>query len=124
MHDPSGDPPAIGSDDRSVLDRREAPRRPCRLPTLVGGDANAGDAATVKDVSAKGVGLVLDRPLKLGAVVVIQLQSASLRLSRPMPVRVLHARQQEDGRWLHGCVFLRQLREEDLEELLSDDGDA
>ena len=90
------------------------------IPTL-GRDPAGGPTwvATIRNISATGVALVLADRLKPGAVLVVQLQGAQHRLSRPLPVRVLHLQAQPDG-WLHGCAFLRPVREDDLRELLAD----
>ena len=104
----------------SLVERRAARRYPCNIPTL-GRDPEGQRTwvATIHNVSATGVALVLADRLKAGAVLIIQLQSAHHRLSRPLPVRVMHAQPQAEG-WLHGCAFLRAMREDDLQELLAD----
>ena len=108
-----------GTEQAALVERRGAPRHPCNIPTVSRDPAGRTWVATVRNVSATGVALVLADRLKPGAVLVIQLQSAHQRLSRPLPVRVMHAHPQPEG-WLHGCAFLRPVREDDLRGLLAD----
>jgi hypothetical protein len=76
-------------------------------------------AAKVHNISVTGISLILQRWIKPGTVLLIKLQTPSQRLSRPLPVRVMHATQQADG-WLIGCAFVRRLRDEDLQTLLNE----
>jgi hypothetical protein len=120
MPEPQPHDPPRHTEQAALVERRAAPRYPCNIPTL-GRDPAGGRTwvATIRNVSATGVALVLADHLKPGAVLVIQLQSAHHRLSRPLPVRVMHAQPQPEG-WVHGCAFLRPVREDDLQELLAD----
>jgi hypothetical protein len=74
--------------------------------------------ATVHDISATGISLRVRCWIKPGTVLVIRLHGKTEKLSRPMPMRVMHATMQADGEWLVGGMFVRSLTEEDLRELL------
>jgi hypothetical protein len=108
-------------------DRRGAERYPCDLQPFWrvagGGAAGEGPPARVRDVSATGIGLLVGQPLKPGAVLVLTLQARDEQLSRPLPVRVMHATPQAGGGWLVGCQFVRRLSAGDLQALL-DEGPA
>ena len=86
-------------------------------------DANCADSpiAGIRDVSTTGIGLRADQPLKPGTVLVIRLEKHDQKLSRPLPVRVMHATQQAEGDWLVGCQFVRPLSDKDLRELLGEE---
>jgi len=112
--------------DRAILpaDRRDAERHPCTLqPFWHIAGANQVDAAraTIRDVSATGIGLRVQQSVKPGTVLVITLQTQDQRFSRPLPVRVMHATRQAEGDWLVGCRFVRVLSVHDLRALLGDD---
>ena len=103
-------------------DRRRAERYPCGLQPfwrIEGQEQVESPPAHVENISTTGIGLRVREPLKPGTVLVIKLQSADHRLSRPLPARVMHATLQSDGSWLVGCQFVRKLSEEDMQALLS-----
>src|SRR5262249_44077687 len=98
------EPTAARSADSALeADRRGAERYPCNLQPfwrIVSEPPAAAPPARVRDVSATGIGLLLPQPLKPGAVLVLTLQTRDQQLSRPLPVRVMHATRQADGGWL------------------------
>jgi hypothetical protein len=81
-------------------------------------DRDEEPRASVHNLSATGVGLLVDRPFKPGTVLVLGLQTRHRRLSRPLPARVMHASTAEGGKWLVGCQFVRKLSEAELQVLL------
>jgi hypothetical protein len=106
------------------LERRRATRYPCSLqPAWRVLGSRAGDSwmAVVRDISTTGISMVIKYQIKPGTVLVIRLQSTNRRLSRPLPVRVMHATAQTGGHWLIGCDFVRRLSDNDLEDLLRED---
>jgi hypothetical protein len=106
----------------SVDDRRAAPRYPLNLQTIghvLGPRGHVPWVAQITDISATGIGLIFSSPIKAGTVLVITLQGANHKLSRPIPVRVMHATRQDDKTWRLGCAFVRKVNEEDLQGLLA-----
>jgi len=107
----------------SVDDRRAATRYPLSLQTtghvLGGPRGHVPWVAHISDISATGIGLVFNSRIKPGTVLVITLQGANQKLSRPIPVRVMHATAQDDKTWRLGCAFVRKVNEEDLQGLLN-----
>jgi hypothetical protein len=104
------------------VERRAVQRYPCNLLTtghVLGPRGNISWVAKVANISTHGVGLVFRSRVKPGTVLVITLQGANHKLSRPMPVRVMHARQEGPETWLLGCEFVRKVNEEDLLALLA-----
>src|SRR6516164_3559866 len=59
--------------------------------------------AVVRDVSARGMGLVLCRPLEAGTVIAIQLQRKRIGMSGILSGTVIHCTQQPNQCWLVGC---------------------
>lgn len=113
--------PESGEITASHPERRRAERYPCSLQPFwrVEGQEQAdAPPAQIQNISATGIGLRIGQPLKAGTVLVIKLQSADRRLSRPLPARVMHATPQAEGDWLVGCQFVRKLSDEDMQAVL------
>jgi hypothetical protein len=107
--------------EAALFDRRGAARHACDgqpFWRIAGEGLPETSVAGVRDVSATGIGLCVKQPLKPGTVFVLTLQADRQRLSRPLPVRVMHATPQADGGWLLGCQFVRRLSDPDLQALL------
>jgi hypothetical protein len=105
----------------STSERRSSERHECNVQTegyQLGAHGSKSWVATVTNISATGVALVLRHRVKTGTVLVIKFQSGNLNLSRPIPVRVMHVQPHSEGTWIHGCAFVRKVREEDLQSLL------
>jgi hypothetical protein len=103
-------------------ERRRAERYPCDLQPfwrVEGQEQTESPPARVENISTTGIGLRVGEPLKPGIVLVLKLQNADHRLSRPLPARVMHATPQPEGDWLIGCQFVRRLSEEDMQALLN-----
>jgi hypothetical protein len=122
----SGPEPAPRSDAQAdeiagTAERRLSPRHECNLQTegyQLGSHGSKSWVATITNISTTGIALVMRHRIKPGRVLVIKLQSGNLNLSRPIPIRVMHVHPHSEGSWLHGCAFVRKLREEDLQSLL------
>jgi len=107
--------------ESSVDDRRGATRYPLSMQTtghLLGPRGHVPWVAQITDISATGIGLLLNSSIKPGTVLVITLQGANQKLSRPIAVRVMHATRQDETSWRLGCSFVRKVNEEDLHALL------
>jgi hypothetical protein len=105
-------------------DRRGVPRHAYELQPFCcfASDGEAGSPpARVRDISTTGIGLLLEQPLKPGAVLILRLQVSDGRLSRPLPARVMHSTPQPDGGWLVGCQFVRPLGSQQLRALLEEE---
>lgn len=103
-----------------TVERRAAPRHPCYVQTEgyeLGPHGNPW-VATITNISATGVALVMRHRVKPGTVLVIKLQSSNQRMSRPFPIRVMHIKPHTEDTWLLGCAFVRKVREDDLQSLL------
>ena len=112
--------------ERAALaaDRRDAERRPCALQPfwhIAGASQVDATRAVIRDVSATGIGLRIQQPIKPGTVLILTLHTLDQRFSRPLPVRVMHATLKAEGDWMVGCRFVRALSVHDLRALLGDD---
>jgi hypothetical protein len=73
--------------------------------------------ATVRDISASGIGLSLCYPFSPGTFLAIDLQLPGGG-TRTLLSRVVHARDQADGTWHIGCEFVKELSASDLEMVI------
>jgi hypothetical protein len=86
-------------------------------PHLASGRATSDHLQGIThDLSAGGVGLVLSERLEPGSRLVFEVPARGG--SRPWEVRVVHAENQRDGTWLHGCAAAQELSGDDLLEAL------
>jgi hypothetical protein len=82
---------------------------------------DVGWTARVRDISAGGVGLLLQHRFRPGTPLVIQLKGRGESWCRAVGARVVHATPvwAEDGAWwLVGCAFSSPLSEEELRILV------
>jgi PilZ domain-containing protein len=78
-------------------------------------DRRAGDKvlAQIRDLSAAGANLVIDRPLQTGQMVTLELQ-ADIGEIHSVLACVVHVNEERAGSWSLGCIFSRELSNEDL----------
>jgi hypothetical protein len=74
--------------------------------------------ARLVDISASGVGLLMDRPMEPETLLAVDLQNEDSSLVCSLLVEVRHSRAREEGDWLVGCAFARELRAGELKALL------
>jgi hypothetical protein len=74
--------------------------------------------AWIVDLSRGGLAVLLPRPVRVGALLFIELES----LPEVPPVKVFasvaRCEANPDGEWVVGCEFVARLSEEDLEAIL------
>ena len=102
-----------------VSDRRAGSRCSCSLSAtcepIPPGDHFSG---TVQNISENGIGLLLDRELATGVHLWVVMRGADDVLLGKMMIRVVHATNQADGHWLHGCLFTKGVSEPALQAVL------
>jgi hypothetical protein len=108
---------------RTYVNCRVYERFPCDLPTACQPVATRNDkdhvwAATMRDISAGGVGLILPRRFEPGMGLQIELGGAGSGAGKTLLARVVYVRHLPDGNWVLGCAFISPLSENELEELL------
>lgn len=106
-------------------DRRHSERHALSLNsawTVLCDDGTGAPRTRVRDISQTGIALLVDEPLRPGTVLVITLQNQLLRLTRLLPIRVMHATHGDDG-WVLGCQFVRKLSAPEIQTLLGGAGE-
>jgi hypothetical protein len=104
-------------------ERRKAERLACDLEgfyrPLGASPAGLWWLAGVRDLSVKGIGLILTRRLEPGTLLSVELQNAAETYQRTILARIVHVQETEDGSWRVGGMFISRLQEEELQALLS-----
>lgn len=116
---------AVGSPAQTParIDCRVRPRHACDLeascqPVAARGDQDLQWPGTIRDISTVGVGLVLKRRFEPGSGLAIEVPAVGDRAEETLLARVRHATRLPDGRWLHGCSFISELGDDELQSLL------
>jgi hypothetical protein len=103
-----------GRDQRATVRHASTKGGSCR-PISPG---EATWAAKVQDVSAGGVGLVLERRFEPATVLLVEVLPTAKEPGRQLLVKVVRAQQLSPRRWLLGCVFARRLSDEDVQTVV------
>jgi hypothetical protein len=101
-------------------DSRSFVRFPCNVKATyerVDDSGNETADAEVENVSATGIGLLLDRKLELGSLLNLHLRNPARTETRTILACIVHVTQRPDGKCLHGCNFIRELAESDMKAL-------
>src|SRR5438552_1530247 len=102
-------------------DRRSAIRKKRRLHItwrLLGEKEDLMTPGEICNLSAVGIALSLDAPVRVGNILVVQLQETVAGFAEPFLVRIKHIQPRDEGGWLVGCSFARQVGEADLAALV------
>ncbi len=86
---------------------------------LVDGQGGVIIPDEIRDLSTGGIGLVISRPIDPTSTPVVDLFNAANNQPCRQPLRVVHFRQQPDGRFLLGAAFTRVLGRVEVKELVS-----
>jgi hypothetical protein len=74
--------------------------------------------ANVQDISAEGIGLITNRPFRVGMTLTMELPTNPRRPRKPMMVRVTHARPRTGNQWwVVGGAFSRKLTKDEVDFL-------
>jgi hypothetical protein len=107
----------------SLVECRVWQRHACGLeascqPIAARNDRDVHWQATLRDLSVKGVGLVVNRRFEKGAGLAITIPETATRPADTLLVRVVHVKALDKGQWLLGCSLVSELGEDELETLL------
>jgi PilZ domain len=127
MHNPSARIEGLLPETQYDIDVREAPRFGCPLRSqlrVIIRPSFLPVTVTVNDVSAKGIGLLCEAHIELGACLAIFWKFGGAQRWRTVRARVVRLAPRRDGGWVAGCVFQDPLQNADLEALLRSPLDA
>jgi hypothetical protein len=75
-------------------------------------------AARVRNLSATGISLLLERDFEPDTILNIELANSNRSCTCTLDVRVVYTIQHPCGEWILGGAFTRKLREDELQALL------
>ncbi len=105
-------------DTQYDIDVREAPRYGCpdwRIIRILVRPSLEPRPAAVKDISAKGIGLVCEAPAEVGSPIAVLWPFGPPRLWRTVRATVVRVSPRRRGGWVIGCTFDEWLRPAELE---------
>jgi serine/threonine protein kinase len=108
-------PPKPGGPERRATVRYPSRKGSSCQPLR--GDKDRSWRATIRDVSADGVGLVLERRFEPRTVLALELAPTETEPARRTLVRVVRVTPLASRRWLLGCVFAARMGEDDVQAM-------
>ena len=112
-----------GHEVPETIDRRVHARYTCALETFFQPGKGQLDRfwrrARVQDLSATGIGLLLNIQFQVGTLLTVELVNQDQSYSQELQARVIRVQKLAPGVWKTGCAFDRTLCAEELQALLS-----
>jgi serine/threonine protein kinase len=101
-------------------EQRVTVRYPCDLAGVCQpiGEGEEHWQGRVRDLSAGGLCLVMDRRFEPGTVLLVEVRGSGKGVASTLVVRVVHARRESRRRWAVGCRVSRILAREEVRDLL------
>ncbi len=102
---------------------RVAERYPCNLATACQPLAARADQdilwpATIRDVSTRGIGLILGRRFERGTGLAVEVPGPDGEPADTLLVRVVHTTTLSEGSWLLGCALVSELSNDEVEAMV------
>jgi PilZ domain len=107
--------PASRGNRRAIIRYRCAP---ATVGKVFSADDQEFQRAWVLDLSLKGIGMELARPLEQGHIVIITIRGNDGGKLHELSALVIHCNAVSQGDWYVGCEFAVPLSPEELEQLL------
>lgn len=107
---------AVRSDRRTTVRYPSQQKGLAKLTRAIGGGMWM---ARIRNVSAEGIGLIVDQPIKKGMLLTIELPTKSgQKPSIPKQIKITHVAQQPGTTWwVLGGVFASKLTKEEIDAL-------
>ncbi len=118
---PNGQSAAARGNRTTKVERRRTARKVCDMPTacvVISLVEPVLLPVRVRNVSSKGMGLLVSTRVAPGAFLAVKIQGPRQKTPCILRARVVHATFLHDLRvWLIGCIFVNELRKEELGQL-------
>jgi hypothetical protein len=112
------DQPAPRPDERRAM--RRFPSRLKMQARLSRATEEGTWLATVRNISLEGIGLLVNRPIKAGMFLTLELPVQPPMMRKPILIKVMHAKAHTGNKWWNvGGAFIRKLTKEELDALKS-----
>jgi hypothetical protein len=105
----------------SLGNRRASIRYRCAPATvgrIISTDDQEFQLACILDLSRKGVGMQVVRPIAAGRIVIITMKTSDGGRTVELPAKVMHCHAAPHEEWFVGCELATMLSADDLEQLL------
>jgi hypothetical protein len=103
-------------------ERRQDPRFPLSLEffyrPIPNGEGDIWWLAPVRNISVRGLGLVLQRPLNPGTLLEVELENPLKGFHRVVQARVVHIQPTASQGYMAGCAFVEKLDMDDVQAIL------
>jgi hypothetical protein len=101
-----------------------AARYPCELqascqPLAAWLDKDSSWPGMIRDLSTRGLGLILGRRFEPGSGLAVELPASAVRCEETLLVKVTQVQSLSGGRWLLSCIFVSELSEDTVLTLVS-----
>jgi len=101
-----------------------AARYPCELqascqPLAAWLDKESCWPGMIRDLSTRGLGLILGRRFEPGSGLAVELPASAVRCEKTLLVKVTQVQSLSGGRWLLSCIFVSELSEDTVLTLVS-----
>ena len=118
-------PTSVRPDESAAATSVRERRASVRLPSSAKGSCQSLSLqrefdweATVRDISCRGIGLLLPRRFEAGTLLAVELIEEPEGKKRLLLARVVRTSPQSEGSWLVGCTLVSSLTEDELQYLL------
>ena len=91
---------------------------PATLGKIISTDDHEMQRAWVLDLSQKGIGMQVARPIESGRLVIIAMKSNIDAKIFELPAHIVYCNPLAHGEWHAGCELITPLTPEELEQLL------
>jgi len=78
--------------------------------------------ARIENISRGGLKVVIGRRFEVGTILKVEIALQGEEIPSMLLVRVVRITQEPDGSWGLGCAFNQEISEEQLQELLNEEG--
>ncbi len=93
----------------------------CIVETDIHGDAEGSQESwplLIRNVSLRGLGILLARRFEPGTELTVCIPAGPVTRARTLRARVVRVEPDSLGHWVHGCLFAKELAQEELASLL------
>lgn len=91
---------------------------PATVGKVIAADDQEFQRAWILDLSLKGIGMELTRPLPVGNLVIVTIRSSDGTKVHELSATVMHCEQVPQGHWHVGCSLTAPLTPDELDQLL------
>jgi hypothetical protein len=100
-----------------IVEQRAFARHFCEIGAVVD-----SWPAKIENISRGGLKVIIRRRFEVGTILKVEIALQGEEIPSMLLVRVVRITQEPDGSWGLGCAFNQEISEEQLQELLNEEG--